>query len=119
MKLKQPNKIRIDFEDIQWGDWDYDGCHKVLFNKKLFSGYVVYDKYSNGDIMNEVEYKNGSHVGWENEYNIDGILIYSCLTIGETSLEIYKYDDNGILIDHWKTVGDIYYQEMTSKFNLD
>ncbi|WP_433779112.1 hypothetical protein [Flavobacterium anhuiense] len=119
MNLKQPNKIRIDFEDIQWGDWDYDGCHKVLFNNEPFSGYVVYDRHDNGDIMNEIEYKIGSHVGWENEYNIDGTLIYSCLTVGETSLEVYKYDGNGNLTDHWKTVGDNYYQDMTIKFNLD
>lgn len=95
MKLKQPNKTRINFENIQWGDWDNDGCRKVLFNNKLFSGYVVYDRHDKGNIMNEVEYKNGSHIGWENEYNAEGQLTYSCLTVGETSLEVYKYDDNG------------------------
>ncbi|MDP5199448.1 hypothetical protein [Flavobacterium sp. DG2-3] len=69
--------------------------------------------------MNEVEYKNGSHLGWENEYNVDGQLTYSCLTVGETSLEVFEYDNDGNLIDHWKTVGDVYFQEMTLKFNLD
>lgn len=119
MKLKQPNKTRINFQDIQWGNLDYDGSSKVLHNNKLFSGYVVYDRYDNDNIMNETEYKNGSHVGWENEYNIEGQLTYSCLTVGETPLEVYKYDDNGVLTNHWKTVGDAYYEEMVRKYNLD
>lgn len=119
MSLKQPNKNRVNLENIQWGDWDYDGSRLVLYNTTLFSGYVVYDKHIDGSIKNEIEYKNGSHVGWENKYNANGQLIYSCLTVGETSLEIYKYDNNGGLIDHWKTVGDTYYQEMATKYHLD
>ncbi|MDX6188443.1 hypothetical protein SGQ83_03700 [Flavobacterium sp. Fl-318] len=119
MKLKLPNRNRIDFQDIQWGDWDHDGSRKVLVGGKLFSGFVVYDRFDTGDIMNEIEYKKGSHVGWENEYNISGQLVYSCLTVGETSLEIYKYDNSGNLLDHWKTVGEIYYQEMVAKYGLE
>jgi antitoxin component YwqK of YwqJK toxin-antitoxin module len=119
MSLKQSNKIRVELDDTQLGDFDYDGTRMVLFNNKLFSGYVVYDRHVNGNIENEIEYKNGSHLGWENEYNENGQLVYSCLTVGQTPLEIYKYDDNGILLDHWKTVGDDYYQEMVYRYKLD
>ncbi|HEY6142184.1 MAG TPA: hypothetical protein VIV55_01975 [Flavobacterium sp.] len=119
MGLKQPQKLRIDLSEIQPGEMDYDGNPLAMHNNSLFSGYVVYDRHVNGNIENEVEYKNGSHVGWENEYNDDGQLVYSCLTVGQTPLEIYKYDDNGTLLDHWKTVGDAYYQEMVDRYKLD
>lgn len=88
MELKQPDKNRIEFENIQWGNWNNDSAHKALFNNQLFSGYVAYDRHANGNIQNEVEYQNGSHIGWENEYNMNGKLIYSCLTVGETGLPV-------------------------------
>lgn len=119
MSLKQPNKIRINSSEIQPGEWNYDGNPLAMYNDNLFTGYLVLDRFTNGTIQSEIEYKNGSHVGWENEYNANGQLIYSCLTVGETSLEIYKYDNSGGLIDHWKTVGDTYYQEMVYKYKLD
>lgn len=119
MSLKQSHKLRIDFDQIQHGDWDYDGNSLVMYDGNLFTGYVIFDRFQNGSIQNENEYKNGSHLGWENEYNINGQLTYSCLTVGETPLEVYKYDDSGNLIHHWKTVGDIYYEEMITKFQLD
>jgi hypothetical protein len=119
MSLKQPNKIRINKSEILPGEWDYDGNPLAIYAGNLFTGYVVLDRFTNGSIESEVEYKNGSHLGWENEYNINGQLIYSCLTVGETSLEIYKYDTNGNLLDHWKTVGDAYYKEMIAKYRLD
>lgn len=118
MPLKEENKYRIDLDEVIWGNWDDDGNRLVLFNEKLYNGYVVYDRFSNGDVEAEIEYKDGSHMGWENEYNVSGYLTYSCLTLGETSLEIYKYDDNGILIEHWRSVGDDYYDEMVTKYNL-
>jgi len=119
MKLKQPNKNRVDLDNTEWGDWDYDGNSLILYNGSLYTGYVVLDRFADNSVENEIEYKNGSHVGWENEYNINGNLIYSCLTVGETSLEIYKYDYNGVLIKTWRTVGDEYYYEMFNKYNLD
>lgn len=119
MGLKQRNKNRIDFQNIEFDDRDYGGSRQVLFNGSLFSGYVVYDRHKNGNVENEIEYKNGSRAGWENRYNINGQLVNSCLTVGQTILEVYKYDENGDLIDHRKTVEDVYYQEMVTRFQLD
>ncbi len=118
MALKEENKQRVDFDDMEWGDLDYDGKRIGLKNKKLYSGYIVYDRFPNGNIENETEYRNGSHMGWENEYNSKGFLTYSCLTLGETSLEIFQYNDDGELTEQWKTVGDKYYDEMVAKYNL-
>jgi antitoxin component YwqK of YwqJK toxin-antitoxin module len=119
MSLKQPNKNRVDSTNTQWGDWDYDRERLVLHNGTLYTGYVVLDRFPDNSIENEIEYKNGSHVGWENEYHSNGNLIYSCLTVGETTLEVYKYDNYGALLEHWKSVDDDYYYMMVSKYNLD
>ncbi len=102
MGLKEPNKQRINLNDVEWGNFDYDGTRQVLFNNQLYTGYVVYDRFPSGIVEYEVEYNDGSHIGWENEYNQSGILIYSCYSVGQTSQEIYKYDDVGNLLDHYK-----------------
>lgn len=101
MGLKEPTKERVNLNDIQWGDWDYDGSRLALYNNQLYTGYIVFTRYQNGIVKAEIEYKSGSHIGWENEYNQGGILTYSCYSVGETSQEIYKYDDNGNLLDHY------------------
>ncbi|WP_054509865.1 hypothetical protein [Chryseobacterium sp. ERMR1:04] len=74
----------------------------LLCNGQLYTGYVVYSKHPKSTIKSEIEYKSGSHIGWENEYNQAGILIYSCYSVGETTQEVYKFDDHGNLIDHYK-----------------
>jgi hypothetical protein len=119
MGLKQPNKTRVDLDNTERGDWDDDGYRLILYNGSLYTGYVVLDRFADNSVENEIEYKNGSHVGWDNEYNINGNLIYSCLTVGETSLEIYKYDSGGALIETWRSVEDEYYYQMVNEYNLD
>ncbi|MBL7707319.1 MAG: hypothetical protein JNM21_17370 [Taibaiella sp.] len=118
MKLKQENKIRIELTEVEWGEFDYDGCNLALYRGNLYSGYVVYDRFPNKNIENEVEYKNGSQIGWENEYNECGHLIYSCLSLGQTTLETFKYDEKGKLQEHWKSVDDEYYDEIVTKYKL-
>jgi len=118
MKLKQENKNRIEFKEVEWGEFDYDGCNLVLYRGYLYSGYVVYDRFPNKNIESEIEYKNGSQIGWENEYNESGHLIYSCLSLGQTTLETYKYDEKGKLQEHWKSVDDEYYDEIVTKYKL-
>lgn len=100
--LKESHKPRIDLKEVQWGDYDYDGSRLVLYNEQLYTGYVIFTKYRNGIVKAEVEYNSGSHIGWENEYNEAGILVYSCYSMGETTQEVYKYDDEGNLIDFYE-----------------
>jgi antitoxin component YwqK of YwqJK toxin-antitoxin module len=101
MGLKEPTKQRVNLADIQWGHYDHDGTSLVMYNNQLFTGYVVYTKYPDGTVKSEIEYKSGSHVGWENEYNQNSILTYSCYSVGQTTQEVYEYDDNGNLLDHY------------------
>ncbi|HCN47966.1 MAG TPA: hypothetical protein DIT10_02505 [Chryseobacterium sp.] len=101
MNLKEPDKRRVDLKEVKWGDYDYDGNNLALHNEQLYTGYVIYTRYPDGVIKAEVEYNAGSNIGWENEYNKIGILIYSCYTVGPTTQEVYKYDDEGNLIDHY------------------
>ncbi|MFP3832874.1 hypothetical protein [Chryseobacterium sp. SIMBA_028] len=102
MNLKESDKRRVNFEDIEFGEYDHDGNSLILFNGHLYTGYVILDKYPNGDTMAEMEYDSGSRVGWQNEYNEAGILIYSCYSVGQTTKEVYEYDDEGNLIDHYE-----------------
>jgi hypothetical protein len=119
MSLKQPNKIRVNRSEIQSGEWDYDGNPLAMHGGNLFTGYVVLDRSTNGLIESEIEYKNGSHVGWENEYNNNGQLIYTRLTVGETGLAFYEYDSNGNQIAGGKLTDDEYYQKMVTQYHLD
>ena len=118
MSLKEPQKTRINLSQITNGEMDYNGEPLAIYNGYLYNGYVVLSRYTNGNVKSEIEYRDGSRKGWENEYNQNGILTYSCLTFGELSIEIYKYDNNGNLMDHWKTVSNEYYYEVVKKFNL-
>ncbi|WP_026715322.1 hypothetical protein [Flavobacterium daejeonense] len=118
MSLKQPLKTRIDLSQIVDGELDYDGFSKVLYNDKFFTGYLVLDKHTDGSVAFEKEYKNGRHLGWDNEYNINGILISESLNVGENDIEFYEYDDNGNQIEGGKLVGETEYQELVSKYKL-
>lgn len=102
MSVKESHKPRIDLKEVKWDDFDYDGSRLVLYNEQLYTGYVIYTRYPNGIIKAEIEYNNGSHIGWENEYNEAGILVYSCYSMGETTQKVYKYDDEGNLIEHYE-----------------
>ncbi len=101
MNLKEPDKRRVDFEDIEWGSYDHDGSCLVLYDGRLYTGYVIFDKYPNGTTEAEIEYDCGSRIGWENEYNEAGILTYSCYSMGQTTKEVYEYDDKGNLLEHY------------------
>ncbi|WP_125722774.1 hypothetical protein [Flavobacterium ustbae] len=119
MSLKQPHKNRIDQSQIQYGEWDDDGCRKVIYRQKLFTGYLVLDKNSNGYVEFEMEYKNGSHLGWDNEYDENEQLVRTTLTVGETSLVFYEYDSDGNQIVEGKLTDDGYFQKMVKRYNLD
>ncbi|MFB9108777.1 hypothetical protein [Flavobacterium gyeonganense] len=119
MSLKQPHKNRVDEDQIQYAEWDDDGYRKVMYNQSLFSGYLVLDRNANGSVEFEKEYKNGSHLGWDNEYDQNEQLIYTSLTVGETSLAFYEYDSDGNQIGGGKLTDEGYYQKMVDRYNLD
>lgn len=119
MGLKQPEKLRVDYNQIQNGELDDDGYAKILHNGKFYTGYLVLDRSPNGMVENEIEYKNGSHIGWDNEYNQNQQLIRTTLTVGETSLAFYEYDLNGNQIGGGLLTDDGYYQKMVAKYKLD
>lgn len=119
MSLKQSEKLRLDDTQVQYGGWDDDGYRMILHNGGFYTGYLVLDRNLDGTVAFEKEYKNGSHLGWDNEYNQNGQLIRATLTIGETSLAFYEYGLNGNQIGGGKLTDDKYYQKMVSKYNLD
>ncbi|SDX75556.1 hypothetical protein [Flavobacterium degerlachei] len=119
MSLKQSEKLRLNDTQVQYGGWDDDGYRKILYNGVFYSGYLVLDRNPDGSVAFEKEYKNGSHIGWDNEYNQEEKLIRTTLTVGETSLAFYEYDINGNQVAGGKLTDDGYYQKMVSKYKLD
>ncbi|MCM0666051.1 hypothetical protein [Flavobacterium tyrosinilyticum] len=119
MSLKQPHKLRIDLNQIQHGEMDDDGYAKILYRGDFYTGYLVLDKFPNEAVQNEIEYKNGSHLGWDNEYNENGQLIRTSLSVGETTLCFYEYDSDNKIINGGKLTDDEYYQKMVKRYGLD
>lgn len=119
MALKQPHKIRVNESDLEFGDLDYDGNNLIYHNNELYTGYVVYDRHPNGLIEYEEESKNGSRLGWLNEYADNGQLIQSKLTVGLTSLECYEYNLDGTLKEHWLITDPESHAKYVKEFNLD
>lgn len=116
MSLKQPNKIRVNHSDLErYGETAEE---IYAYNGKLFSGYAVLDRFQNGDIEYEIEYKNGKHYGWENEYYPNGQIKDETLTCLETSLEFYEYDENGNQTGGGKVVSEDYYQDRVNTYKL-
>ncbi|MCB9225916.1 MAG: hypothetical protein R2836_01675 [Chitinophagales bacterium] len=118
-ELKQPNKIRVTYDELEWIHYSYGGYDFYHYKGKPFSGYAILDYHPNGNIMFEEEYKEGEHLGWDNEYYESGIIKYRRLIIGETTLETYEYDENGNELDHGLQVSKTYLEEMKKKFKLD
>ncbi len=119
MALKQPNKVRVELDDLEHGDLDYDGNNLLYYNNQLYTGYVVYDRYPNGLIEYEEESKNGSRLGWINEYADNGQLIDSTLTVGLTQIECYQYNLDGTLKEHWLITSPETHAMYVQKYNLD
>ncbi len=119
MALKQPNKVRVELGDLEHGGHDYDGNTLLYHNNQLYTGYVVYDRHPNGLIEYEEESKNGSRLGWINEYADNGQLIDSTLTVGLTQIECYQYNLDGTLKEHWLITDPESHAKYVQKYNLD
>lgn len=118
-ELKQPQKLRVSVDDLEDIRQSYGGYSYYHYNGKPFNGYLVLDYYSNGNIEFEEEYKEGEHLGWDNEYYETGIIKYRRLIIGETILETYKYDETGNQTYYGSSVTIDYLEEMKKKYKLD
>jgi hypothetical protein len=44
------------------GSYDHDGSCLVLYDGRLYTGYVIFDKYPNGTTEAEIEYDCGSRI---------------------------------------------------------
>jgi len=118
--LKQPEKIRVDendLEDVRQSDGGYG-----FYNHKgkPFTGYLVMDYHPNGNIMYEEEYKEGEHLGWDNFYYENGQLERETLMVGATTLYFLTYDEEGNATNEkWLQVPQEMYDKMVIDYNLD
>ncbi len=117
MSLKQPEKIRVDFDSLE----PYGQTAEELYSYegKLFSGYAVYDYFPNStDIEFEKEFKNGRGIGWENTYHSNGQLAEEILCVYATTLEFKEYDVNGNLTRSGRVVSETDYLDMVERYKL-
>lgn len=118
MALKQPQKVRINFDDLEYIS---NTSQEILgYNGQLFTGYAVLDYFSNGNISYEKEYRNGEVMGWINEYYPNGNLQSEklCVWDSRNSILLNEYDQAGNLIKSIKVVSQEKYNEYITKFNL-
>jgi antitoxin component YwqK of YwqJK toxin-antitoxin module len=117
MSLKQPEKIRVNFDDLE----RYGQTAEVIYSYqgKLFTGYAVLDYFPNStDIEAEIEFKNGVEIGWQNVYYPNGQLASSYLCYRESSIEFFKYNENGDLINSGRVVSEDRYDDMVKRYNM-
>lgn len=96
-KLKQEQKIRVPEDELEIISHSLGGYMFYHYKGKPFSGYLVMDFFPDGKIMYEEEFKDGYHMGWDNEYYENGRLKASRLMLGATTLRWYEYDKDGNL----------------------
>ncbi|MFP5041814.1 hypothetical protein [Parasediminibacterium sp. JCM 36343] len=122
MSLKQPHKIRVPYNDLEIISHASGGGGNLImgYQDQLFTGYAIIDYFPDTkDIQFEDEYKNGEHIGWDNEYYPTGELKSECLTIGiHFSMDTTEYDINGNVTSHIRVVSDTTYSELVAKYNL-
>lgn len=119
-ELKQAIKTRVPEDGIEVVSYSEGGYMTIHYQGKPFSGYLVMDYHTNGNIMFEEEYKEGEHLGWDNEYHENGQLKDSTLMVGATVLTFYEFDENGIEQEGGgkKQVSDSVFSELVEKYKL-
>ncbi|MFC3157989.1 hypothetical protein ACFOEQ_05340 [Chryseobacterium arachidis] len=98
MPFKQPQKIRINFDDLEY--MSNTSEEKLGYKGQLFTGYAVLDYFLDGKISYEKEYRYVEIMGWVNEYYPSGNLQSEKLCIWDStnSILLNEYDQNGDLI---------------------
>ncbi|MES2616766.1 MAG: hypothetical protein V4613_02750 [Bacteroidota bacterium] len=120
MPLKEPHKIRVDYESKELDKIELD---YVEYNGLPFNGYVVYDYFKPEDnaaieIKNEIEYRDGERMGWDREYYTNGYVKAETLNLYETSLLMVKYNEQGIETLRHRLVSQSDYDDTIEKFNV-
>jgi antitoxin component YwqK of YwqJK toxin-antitoxin module len=118
MPLKQPQKIRVNFNDLTEAN---DTAEELLaYNGQLFTGYAVLGYHSNGNIESEEEFRNGITMGWVNVYYPNGNLKREtlCVISNQNSIAFNKYDINGNKIDSYILISQENYNQLINQYHL-
>jgi len=117
MYLKQPHKVRVDFDDLEFGD---QTAEEVLAYKGvLFTGYATFGQYPNGQITAEEEFRNGRAQGWKNTYYANGKIERETLVYtGLYSIAFYEYDENGNVIMGGLLTSQDEYHQLVKEYRL-
>ena len=119
MSLKQPQKIRVNFDDLDLIDIGV-AEPTMGYNGQLFTGYAVIQYYPDGSVQLEEEYRNGEIMGWTNEYYSNGIIKEDRLCVWDTgnSILINRYDQTGTMTKSMRAVSQEQYDKFVNQFNL-
>lgn len=73
-ELKRPELLRQYYKDLEClGPGKYFG-EEYNYKGKPYTGFVIYDYWENGNVMNECEHVDGQIMGWDVEYYENGDL---------------------------------------------
>ena len=83
-------KSELERKDISLGD---KKAH-VQLEKNSFNGFVVYERYSNGNVKTEYEWRNGREHGFQVEYYENGQVKYY--------QQMNDYEEIGPAMAYWE-----------------
>lgn len=118
MSLKQPQKIRVNFDDLVYTSGTSEEI--LSYSGELFTGYAVLDYFPDGSVSYEKEYRNGEVMGWINEYYPTGNLLSEklCVWSSQNSILLNEYDQSGNVIKSMMVVSQEKYKEYVNQFNV-
>lgn len=118
-QLKRPDVIRVDENQLTYmGHGKYTG-EEFNYRGKPFTGFVVMDRYENGNILFEKEYVNGQITGWEVEYHENGIIKEETLMAGATVIMYREFSKDGALLDEEWLESKAFYNEIAEETGMD
>jgi len=96
-ELKRPGIVRVFEENLEYkGTGKYIG-EEFWYRGEPFTGFVVFEYYSNGFVKFEQEYVDGQTMGWEVEYHPNGKIKLETLMYGATSVVFREFNEQGDL----------------------
>ncbi|MCD1115263.1 toxin-antitoxin system YwqK family antitoxin [Chryseobacterium turcicum] len=118
MPLKQPQKIRVNFDDLV--EANHTAEELLAYNGQLFTGYAVLGYHPNGNIESEEEFRDGITMGWVNQYYSNGNIKREtlCFTSNQNSIAFNKYDVNGNKTDSYILISQENYNKIIKKYHL-
>lgn len=118
-ELKRPEIIRKKESELESkGVGKYTGS-EYWYQGKPFTGFVIYEFHSNGNIAFEAEHVDGQTMGWDVEYYENGKIKHESLEYGATSVVFRKFNKEGVLTKEGWVAPVEYYNAVAKETGMD